>query len=126
MDPREAFNESEIRAAERRLEAALESGDRTTWVYHYTADAVFDGGGEHAVVGRDSLLAMATSMAPLTEVSIRPLRTEGRDGLVTVWAEASWVSGSAETDPTHVEVRGMILWRKEADGVWRVAMEHIG
>jgi len=25
-----------------------------------------------------------------------------------------------------VEVRGMILWRKEDDGRWRVAIEHVG
>jgi ketosteroid isomerase-like protein len=126
MHPHDRFDESEIRAAEHRLETALGAADRTAWVFEYTADAVFDGGGEHAVVGRDSLLAMAASMRPLTEVSIRPLRTEGRDGLATVWAQASWVSGSAESNRTHVEVRGMILWRREADGVWRVAMEHLG
>jgi ketosteroid isomerase-like protein len=126
MDPHEVFDESEIRAAEHRLETALEGVDRTAWVFDYTSDAVFDGGGAHAVVGRDSLLAMASSMRPVTEVSIRPLRTEGRDGLATVWVEGSWVSGSADGDPTHVQVGGMILWRKEADGVWRVAMEHIG
>jgi ketosteroid isomerase-like protein len=126
MDPHERFDESEIRAAEHRLETALEAVDRTAWVFDYTADAVFDGGGEHAVVGRESLLAMATSMRPLTDVSIRPLRTEGRDGLATVWVEASWVSGSADGVRTSVEVRGMILWRREPDGVWRVAMEHIG
>ena len=88
--------------------------------------AVFDGGGEHAVVGRESLLAMASSMRPLGTVSIRPLRTEGRGDLAVVWAEASWVSGPAESEPTTVAVRGMILWRKEHDGVWRVAMERIG
>jgi len=126
MDPHETFDESEIRAAEHRLETALEGVDPTAWVFEYTSDAVFDGGGEHPVVGRDSLLAMASSMRPLKEVSIRPLRTEGRDGLATVWVEGSWVSGSAESDPTQVRVRGMILWRREADGVWRVAMEHIG
>jgi ketosteroid isomerase-like protein len=126
MDPRERFDESEIRAAEHRLETALGAVDRTAWVFDYTADAVFDGGGEHAVVGRDSLLAMARSMRPLTEVSIRPLRTEGRDGLAAVWVEASWVSGSTEGAPTIIDVRGMILWRREPDGVWRVAMEHIG
>jgi ketosteroid isomerase-like protein len=125
MDPQQ-FDESEIRAAERRLETALEAVDRTAWVFDYTSDAVFDGGGEHAVVGRDSLLAMAASMPPLTKVSIRPLRTEGRDGLATVWCEGSWVSGSAESGPIDVSVRGMILWRREADGVWRVAMERIG
>ena len=126
MHPQDRFDESEIRAAEHRLETALEAADRTAWVFEYTADAVFDGGGEHAVVGRDSLLAMAASMRPLTEVSIRPLRTEGRAGLAAVWAEASWVSGSAGSTPTNIEVRGMILWRREADGVWRVAMEHLG
>jgi ketosteroid isomerase-like protein len=126
MEPHERFDESEIRAAERRLETSLEAVDRTAWVFDYTSDAVFDGGGEHAVVGRDSLLAMASSMSPLTKVSIRPLRTEGRDGLATVWVEGSWVSGSAESGPINVAVRGIILWRREADGVWRVAMEHIG
>lgn len=126
MDPHAIFDESEIRAAEHRLESALEADDPTAWVLEYTEDAVFDGGGEHAVVGRDSLLAMARSMRPLGSVSIRPLRTEGRGTQAVVWVEASWVSGPTESEPTAVAVRGMILWRKEPDGVWRVAMEHIG
>jgi ketosteroid isomerase-like protein len=126
MDPLETFDESEIRDAERRLEAALEAGDPAAWVSEYTEDAVFDGGGEHAVVGRASLLAMAGSMRPLRSVSIRALRTEGRDGLAAVWMEGSWVSGPAEDAPRTVDVRGIIVWRKEPDGVWRVAMEHIG
>jgi len=126
MDPEATFDESEIRAAERRLETALEASDPTAWVFDYTEDAVFDGGGEHAVVGRDSLLAMARSMRPLRSVSIRPLRTEGRGGLAAVWIEGSWVSGPADSEPTTVDIRGMIVWRKEPDGVWRVAIEHIG
>ncbi len=115
------FDESEIRDAERRLETALEADDPTAWVFDYTDDAVFDGGGERATVGRDSLLAMARSMRPLGSVSIRPLRTEGREGLAAVWVQASWVSGSSESQPTTVDVRGMLVWRKEPDGVWRVA-----
>jgi len=126
MDPQARFDESEIRAAERRLETSLAADDPTAWVFDYTEDAVFDGGGEHAVVGRDSLLNMARSMRPLRSVSIRPLRTEGRGDLAAVWVEASWVSGPAESEPTTVDVRGVIVWRKEPDGVWRVAMEHIG
>jgi hypothetical protein len=102
------FDEGEIRAAERQLEAALEASDPTAWVCHYTEDATFDGGGERAVLGRESLLAMARSMAALASVSIRPLRTQGRDGLAAVWAEASWVSGPGESEPTHVRVRGII------------------
>lgn len=126
MDSQAMLEESEIRAAEHRLKTALEAADPTAWVFDYTEDAVFDGGGEHAVVGRESLLAMARSMRPLGSVSIRPLRTEGRGALAAVWVEASWVSGPTESEPTTVDVRGMILWRKEPDGVWRVAMEHIG
>lgn len=126
MDPEGMFDESEIRAAEHRLESALQGDDPTAWVLDYTEDAVFDGGGEHAVVGRDALLAMARSMRPLRSVSIRPLRTEGQGGQAAVWVEASWVSGKAEGEPTSVDVRGIILWRKEPDGVWRVAMEYIG
>ena len=120
------FDESEIRAAERRLETALEADDPSAWVYDYTEDAVFDGGGEHAVVGRESLLVLARSMRPLRSVLIRPLRTEGLGALAAVWLEAGWVSGATGCDQTNVKVRGMILWRKEPDGVWRVAMEHIG
>ena len=126
MNPSTTFDESEIRAAEHRLEASLEADDPTAWVFEYTEDAVFDGGGEHAVEGRPALLDMARSMRPLSSVSIRALRTEGRDGLAAVWSEATWVSGAAGGDPTDVRVRGVIVWRKEPDGVWRVAMEHIG
>ena len=125
MDPHADFDESEIRDAERRLETALEAADPTAWVFDYTEDAVFDGGGEHAAVGRESLLAMARSMRPLRSVSIRPLRTEVREGLAVVWTQASWVSG-LEDQPASVEVRGILVWRKEPDGVWRVVMEHIG
>ena len=123
MDPKEAFDESEIRDAERRLATALEAGD---WVFQYTADAVFDGGGEHATVGRESLLAMARSMRPLGSVSIRPLRTEGREGLAAVWCRASWLSGPGESEQTTVDVRGLLVWRKEPDGVLRVSIEHKG
>lgn len=121
----DSFDEAEIRAAERVLEAALASPDRTEWVYSYAEDAVFDAGGDHAVEGRAALLEMAAAMAPLSSVSIRPLRTEGHGHLATVWCEAEWISGPPE-DGHRVEVRGTILWRKEADGTWRVAIEHIG
>jgi len=51
MEQSATFDESEIREAERHLEASLQADDPTAWVYNYTEDAVFDGGGEHAVEG---------------------------------------------------------------------------
>lgn len=119
------FDEAEIRAAERDLVVALESADRTAWVYEYTEDAVFDSGGEHAVQGRDALLEMAKAMNAMSSVSLRPLRTEGFGDRAAVWFEGSWVSGEP-ADGRTVEARGMILWRRDTDGRWRIAMEHIG
>lgn len=114
-----------IRDAERRLAAALQSADPTAWVYEYTEDAVFDAGGEHGAQGREELLAMARSMRSLSEVSIRALRTEVHGDLAAVWCEGSWISGIAP-ETRHVAVRGIIVWRRERDGVWRVAFEHMG
>ena len=125
IDGHVTFDEAEIRAAERNLEEALQAPDPVAWVFEYTEDAVFDGGGDHAVQGRAALLEMARAMAPMSSVSIRPLRTEGCGGLATVWFEASWVSGPPIAAGAPVEVRGMILWRKENDGRWRVALEHL-
>jgi ketosteroid isomerase-like protein len=126
IDEHTTFNEAEIRAAERRLEAALMAPDPLAWVLEYTDDAVFDGGGDHAVQGRAALLEMAAAMKPLSSVSICPLRTEGREDLAAVWFEGSWVSGRPPDSGSNVEVRGIILWRKESDGRWRVALEHVG
>jgi ketosteroid isomerase-like protein len=117
----DGFDEREIRAAERRLEASLSAEDPTAWVHDYTEDAVFDAG--HAVQGRAALLEMAGGMHRLSDVSIRALRTEGAPGLATVWCEASWWSG---TPATRTDARGILVWRKESDGEWRVALEHIG
>lgn len=117
------FDDQEIRAAERDLVAALSAADPTAWVYEYTEDAVFDGGGDEVLRGREALLGLARAMAPMRDVSIRPLRTEGSGHLATVWFEGSWVSGPPGTPLTAA--RGMILWRKEDDGHWRVALEHL-
>jgi ketosteroid isomerase-like protein len=126
IDEDTAFDESEIRVAERRLAAALGAPDRTAWVFEYTEDAVFDGGDHHFVQGREALLELATAVQPMSSVSIRPLRTEGSGHLATVWFEASWVSGPPADNGPTVEARGVILWRKEPDGTWRVAIEHLG
>lgn len=119
------FDEAEIRAAELRLAAALQDPDPTAWVFEYTADAVFDAGGDRAVQGREALLTMANAMQPLSSVSIRPLRTEGSGDCAVVWFAGSWCSGGSAEGSRTVQVRGIIVWRREPDGRWRVAMEHL-
>lgn len=117
------FNEAEIRAAERALEKALESPDPTAWVYAYTEDAVFVAPGVPAVQGRAALLQMAKAMKPLSSVSIKALRTDGSGNLAYVYGQASWVSGRPPNAGPVTNVRLIIVWRKEADGQWRVAQE---
>ena len=118
------FIEEEIRAAERSLELALESIDPTAWVYAYTEDAMFVAPGAPAVQGRAALLQMAKSMQPLSSVSIKALRTEGSANLAYTYGHGSWVSGRpAGAGATATTVRFVIVWRKEADGHWRVAQE---
>jgi ketosteroid isomerase-like protein len=118
-----SFRDSELRAAEKALERALESPDPTAWVYHYTEDAVFVGPGGPAVQGRAALLDMSKAMRPLSSVVITPLRTETSGNMASVYARASWMSGAQTGVPTTTNVRGIIVWRKEADGRWRVVQE---
>lgn len=40
------------------------------------------------------------------------------------WTEASWISGEPP-DRRDVNVRGILVWRRDGDGRWRVALEHI-
>jgi uncharacterized protein (TIGR02246 family) len=124
VDIANALDETAIRAAERTLEQALAADDPTAWVYEYTEDAVFDGGDGEVIQGRPALLAMARAMTPITSASIKPLRTEGCANLAAVWFEAAWVNGPQDTG-SRVEGRGVMRWRKESDGHWRVAIEHI-
>jgi uncharacterized protein (TIGR02246 family) len=118
-----AFNEAEIRAAERVLVQALQSTDPQAWVYMYTEDAVFVAPGAPAVEGRAALLQMAKAMKPLSSVSLQPIRTEGSANLATVYAHGSWVSGRPAEGGAASRVRLIIVWRKEADGQWRIAQE---
>ena len=122
-EPQRAFDEAEIRSAEQALQTALQSSDPTAWVYLYTEDAVFVAPGGPSVQGRPALLQMAKAMRPLSSVSIQPLRTEGSPGLAAVYAKASWISGRTPEAGSMTKVRGVMVWRKDADGQWRVAQE---
>ena len=127
MDVRgeQVFDDGPVLAALDRLAEALSSNDPLGWVADYTADAVFDGGGAEAVRGREELLAMAAAMRPLTDVMIRPLRVEGSGSLAVVWFEGSWGHAEPAEDEERVAVRGILAMRREDDGVWRVALEHL-
>jgi uncharacterized protein (TIGR02246 family) len=117
------FNPDEIRAAERAVIAALESPDPTAWVYLYTEDAVLLEPGEAPIAGRPALLQMARAMKPLSSVVISAERTVGDGDLAYTYGRGSWVNGRPPTAGEATNVRFVQIWRKETDGVWRMAQE---
>ena len=118
-----AFDPDEIRAAERAVIAALESPDPTAWVYLYTEDAVLLEPGAAPIAGRPALLEMAKAMKPLSSVVISAERTVGDGSLAYTYGRGSWVNGRPPTAGEASNVRFVMIWRKEADGVWRMAQE---
>jgi ketosteroid isomerase-like protein len=117
------FQTDEIRTAERAVIAALESDDPLAWVEHYTEDAVLLESGAPPVQGRAALLEMARAMKPLSTVVINPEHTEGSEKLAFVYGTGSWVNGRPPSVGETTRVRLVMIWRKEADGRWRIAQE---
>lgn len=116
----------DVMAALQALARALQDPDPAAWVTHYTEDAVFDGGGESAVVGRQALLDLATSMQPMRSVTITPQQIEVGEALAAVWFIGSWTHENDLVGSDPVEARGILVMRREDDGVWRVVLERIG
>jgi uncharacterized protein (TIGR02246 family) len=117
------FDATEIRQAERALEAVLSSSNPLAWVEHYTEDAVFVAPGAPAVEGREALTRMALAMRPLSAVQIQSLKTEGSSTVAAVYGRGTWVSGAGTSAQSTTRVRLLIVWRKGSDGRWRVAQE---
>ena len=117
------FNAEEIRAAERAVVTALESNDPTAWVYLYTEDAVLLEPGAAPIEGRQALLEMARTMTPLSSVVIAPTRTKGQPTVAYTYGSASWVNGRPPNAGSTTQVRVVMIWRRQADGVWRIALE---
>jgi uncharacterized protein (TIGR02246 family) len=112
-----------VRAAERSLVESFEASDPTAWVDFYTDDAIFVAPGGAAVEGRAALLASARQMTPLSSARIDAQKTEGDGDVAATLGRASWVRGPRDSGGPTTRVRFLIVWRREADGRWRIAQE---
>ena len=113
----------ELRAAEAHLVADLESDDPLAWVGDYTTDAVFQEGEAEPVSGRAALTEMARAMGPLSSVQIMPLRTEMQGNLAYVQVRGGYALGRGKIAGAVQRFRGVMIWRKDPDGVWRMLHE---
>ena len=119
----EPFDVSQIKAAEQRVIAALTAPDVTAWVSEYTEDAVLLEPEGAPVKGCAALLEMARTMKPMASGNISSDHIEGSGNLAYSYGIANWVSGRGTDATTTTRVRQILVWRKEADGVWRIALE---
>ncbi len=119
----ESFDTNQIKVAERRVTAALAAPDVTAWVYEYTEDAVLLGSAAPPISGRAALLELARSMKPIASATINSEHIEGSGDLAYSYGTATWTSGRSPDATSTTHVRQILVWRREADGVWRIAME---
>jgi ketosteroid isomerase-like protein len=120
------FDSAEIREAERLVVQALEDTDTTKRVYFYTEAATFVIPGIPVVEGRDVFLRRAKTTVPLTSVMTTPLVTEGDGRLAYVYGHVSWENGpDAPVGSERTTIRCLMVWRKEADGQWRIVREFL-
>src|SRR5512135_245289 len=117
------FDTDQIRVAERRVTAALVAPDVTAWVSEYTEDAVILEPAAPPVAGRAALLELARSMKPIASATIDSDHIEGSGNIAYSYGTAIWTSGRSPDATSTTHVRQVLVWRKEADGVWRIAME---
>ena len=109
---------SAIQAAEKALEDALNDPDPTAWVDHYTDDAIFIGHNRPALEGRAALLAYSEQMPAVSSLRIEAVDIDGSGDHAIVVANVTGEMGGVT-----VRVRSLLVWRREADGRWRVARE---
>jgi ketosteroid isomerase-like protein len=119
----EPFDTDQIRIAERRVIDALSAPDPTAWVYEYTEDAVIMEAAAAPIAGRAALLELARTMQPILSATIRSDHIEGSGTVAYSYGIASWVSRRPPDATSTTRVRQILVWRKEADGVWRIALE---
>lgn len=117
------FDIDQIRAAERRVTSALAAPDVTAWVREYTDDAVILEPGSPPVSGRAALLELARSMKPIASATIQSEHIEGSGNLAYSHGIAIWHSGRSPDATSTTRVRQVLVWRRESDGVWRIALE---
>ena len=111
-----------IRAAESVLAQAFEDPDPTAWVSCYTEDAIFVGPGLPTIEGRAALLAVAPQTT-ISSMEIVAYSTIGAGDFAATNGRATWVSGPKDSGAPTIRRRFLMVWRRDANGRWRIARE---
>jgi ketosteroid isomerase-like protein len=84
---------------------------------------VFQEGADAPVSGRAALTEVATQLGGRSQVRLVPLRTLVQGNRAYVQVRGQYAEGQgAAAQPPHA-FRGVMIWRRDADGVWRMLHE---
>ena len=115
--------ESEVRARSRGVAAAEERLDVDAVMPFWAEDAVVHFAGAPPLVGRDSIRKMYADAFP----KLKSFRGETTDVHVSSSGDLAWETGrtfSTRAQPPDAPASSgkyLIVWRRDADGVWRIA-----
>jgi uncharacterized protein (TIGR02246 family) len=115
--------ESEVRARSRGVAAAEERLDADAVMPFWADDAVVHFAGALPLVGRDAIRTMYATTFP----KLKSFRGETAELHVAASGDLAWETGrtfSTRAEPADAKPSSgkyLLVWRKDADGVWRIA-----
>jgi uncharacterized protein (TIGR02246 family) len=116
--------EAAIRANSRAVAEAEAKKDADAVMPYWTEDAVVHFNGESALKGRDAIGRMYRERLPRLET----FRAETNSVEVSPGGGLAWETGTTHVTlpsgagpPAESSSKFLIVWRKEADGQWRIA-----
>jgi uncharacterized protein (TIGR02246 family) len=119
-----AAEEAEIRASSRAVAEAEAKKDADAVMPYWTEDAVVHFNGEATLKGREAIGKMYRERLPRLET----FRAETNSVEVSPGGGLAWETGTTYVTlpggtgpPTASSSKFLIVWRKEADGQWRIA-----
>lgn len=121
-EPTPAPDPSVLMTADRAFAADVARGGSTAWASWFAPDGAMIQPGVGEISGRNAIEArMASLDSPAVSLRWEPRRADIAASGDLGWTTGSWVSEAP--GPIRSEGLYVSIWRKQADGSWKVVMD---